>query len=123
VQLTFALRIAFPYCFRGRITCYGIQLANVASLQKQNANTILGNASVDGELKLSDPIQIGSIVVVKKAWWDEVGIVVKTNIWEPGGNLISIPGQGTVERSTDLCYNATEAQRKEYFKQALKHGT
>lgn len=76
----------------------------------------------DEQLKLSDPIQVGSIVCVKKAWWDEVGIVVKTNIWEPGGNLISIPGKGTVERSTDLCYNATEEQRKIYFQEVLKYG-
>lgn len=70
----------------------------------------------------NSPIKVGSIVRVKKAWWDEIGIVTHGNIWEPGGYRIAIPGQGTVERSLDLCHNATEAERKKYFKAVLKHG-
>lgn len=77
-----------------------------------------------------DPaIHVGSIVCVKIAWWLYPGIVVKENIWEPGGYLISVPGKIgntgkigiTVERALELCYNATEKERKLYFKNLLKY--
>ncbi len=72
---------------------------------------------------MNDPaIKVGSIVRVKRAWWNEIGIVVKTNIWKPGGYLIRLPQYGMIERSLDLCHNATEAERKEYFKAVLKYG-
>lgn len=73
--------------------------------------------------KSDPPIRVGSIVRVGKAWWDEIGIVIKENVWEPGGLLIAIPGLGEVERSLDLCYNATEDERKKYFLEKLKHGS
>lgn len=75
------------------------------------------------------PIHVGSIVRVKIAWWSYVGIVVAENIWEPGGYRIFVPGEigitgvigKTVERPLELCYNATEKERKLYFKNVLKY--
>jgi len=80
---------------------------------------------VPGELKLDPPISVGSIVSIQSA--DSkgipgyIGIVVATNVWEPGGRRISIPGIGEVETGLDRCYNATEAERKQYFKNRLKY--
>lgn len=76
------------------------------------------------------PIHVGSIVRVKIAWWWYIGIVLEENIWEPGGYRIFVPGEignfgkigNTVERSSDLCYNTTEDERKIYFKNVLKYG-
>lgn len=80
-------------------------------------------------MKNDPPIQIGSIVRVKIAWWWYIGKVTHENIWEPGGYRISVPGKigitgkinAMVERSLDLCYNATEEERKLYFKSVLKY--
>ena len=77
------------------------------------------------------PIHVGSIVRVKIAWWWYPGIVVAENIWEPGGGYrVFVPGEigntgkigKMVETSLELCYNATEAERKIYFKNVLKYG-
>jgi len=70
------------------------------------------------------PIKVGSIVRVKNAWWNEIGIVTHANIWNPGGYRIAIPGpvQGTVERSDARCYHATEQEKAKYFKLVLKYG-
>ena len=106
--------------------CYGTHLANAACRQKQNANFISENASVADELKFNPPIRYGSIVAVRsvdnRPLSGYVGMVVENPAWDPGTRLISIPGIGEVETGLDRCYNATEAERKLYFKQALKHG-
>ena len=71
------------------------------------------------------PIKVGSIVGVKVFYHPytvHLGIVTHTNIWNPGGLIIQIPGKGTMECSFERCYNATEAERKEYFWLKLKHG-
>lgn len=79
----------------------------------------------NGRLKLNLPISVGSIVSIRSADSKNIpgyiGIVIETNVWEPGGRRISIPGIGEVETGLDKCYNATEAERKEYFKNALKY--
>ena len=74
----------------------------------------------------TDPIKIGSIVRVITGFpvrdTKHIGIVIFDNIWMPGGLKIQIPDNGTVECSVSNCYNATEAERKGYFKAVLKHG-
>ena len=81
----------------------------------------------DGLLKLDPPIREGSIVTVRSP--DEkfidgyIGIVVAPHTWQPMSRWVSIPGIGEVETGLDRCYNATEAERKQYFKLVLKHGT
>lgn len=73
------------------------------------------------------PITEGSIITVRSADAQHlpgyIGIVLRSTTWEPGTRQISIPGIGKVETALDRCYNATEAERKEYFKAVLKHGT
>ena len=79
----------------------------------------------DGLLKLNSPIRVGSIVSIRSSNSEKIpgyiGVVIETNVWEPGGRRISIPGIGEVETGLDKCYNATEAERKEYFKNVLKY--
>jgi len=79
----------------------------------------------DDFLKLHPSISVGSIVSIRSADSKNIpgyiGIVVETNVWEPGGRRIYIPGIGEVETGLDKCYNATEAERKEYFKNVLKY--
>ena len=78
------------------------------------------------------PIRTGSIVVVHTIFSDthsfvppkakHIGIVVKENVYNPGGMKVSVPGKGTLDFPTEQCYNATEEQRKEYFLAKLTYG-
>ena len=74
----------------------------------------------------NSPIKTGSIVSYtdhEKIW---VGIVVRMNTWNPVGLQVKVPGKFSAFMSVELplerCYNATEAERKEYFKEVLKYG-
>lgn len=74
----------------------------------------------------NDPaIRVGSIVTVKSCFDGRrrhVGKVLKMNVWDGiGGVEVMLPGNRTIEFSLSRCYNATEAQRREYFKAVLKH--
>jgi hypothetical protein len=81
--------------------------------------------------RVDPPIRHGSIVAVPgcnligRFTPDDgyIGVVVPNPTWEPGIRLVSYPGIGEVEVALDKCYNATEEQRKKYFKLVLKHGT
>lgn len=64
------------------------------------------------------PITVGSIVRVGT----ETGIVLRMNVWNPGGVHIGLPGSGMIQVPLERCYVATEAERKEYFKEILKYG-
>ena len=64
-------------------------------------------------------IKVGSIVRIGT---ECTGTVLRTNVWQPGGLHISLPGSGMIEVPLERCYNATEAERKEYFKEVLKYG-
>ena len=70
-------------------------------------------------------IRVGSIVILKSYIDGEmchIGKVLRMNIWGGiGGVEIMMPGKPTLEISLERCYNATEAERKEYFKNVLKY--
>jgi len=74
----------------------------------------------------NSPIKVGSIVSVRSPTPQHLkgytGIVTESGVWKPGGMRIRIPGIGKVETALEKCYNATEAERKEYFKEVLKYG-
>lgn len=67
----------------------------------------------------NSPIKVGSIVRVGT---EHTGIVLRMNVWQPGGLHISLPGSGMIQVPLERCYIATEAERKEYFKEVLKYG-
>lgn len=74
-----------------------------------------------------DPaIRVGSIVSVREPMWQHlpayVGIVIHDSTYNPGFRKICMPGIGEVETALSKCYNATEAERKIYFKNVLKYG-
>lgn len=75
--------------------------------------------------RVDPPIQVDSIVTIKGAGAHRgyIGIVVWHGTFDPGFRNIQLPGIGTVEAALESCYNATEAERKQYFKLALKYGT
>lgn len=73
-----------------------------------------------------DPaIRVGSIVALKSTHIDgemiHVVKMLRMNIWDGSGGVVMLPGNGTIEVSLERCYNATEAERKLYFKNILKY--
>ena len=71
-------------------------------------------------------IRVGSIVTLKSTLIDSkmchIGKVLRMNIWDGiRGVEIMIPGKHTLKISLERCYNATEKERKTYFKDVLKY--